>query len=121
MQDKQRQEGRQDDAQGSDGVRGGAVIGRARRRAGLSQEELSRRLGTTKSALSRWENGHVDPSFGTVDRAVRATGLRLEDVLAEPHADKHDLGLMETSLRLSPSERLQRLIDFVRFVEAARR
>lgn len=100
---------------------GGAVIERARRRARLSQSALANRIGTPKSVLSRWERGHVDPSFSTVDRVVRACGLHLHDVLAEPEPDPHDLGLIETSLRLDYSGRLQRLIDFVAFVEAARR
>ena len=44
------------------------MIARARRWAGISQATLAGRLGTTKSAVSRWENRQVDPSFGTVDR-----------------------------------------------------
>ena len=96
-------------------------MARARRRGGLSQAELARRLGTTRSAVCRWESGGADPAFGNVDRVVRACGLALADVLSEPDPDPHDLALLETSLSLSMSERLQRLIDFAAFVEAGRR
>src|SRR2546426_5507795 len=33
-----------------------------RHRAGLTQEHLARALGVTFSTVSRWENGHVQPS-----------------------------------------------------------
>ncbi len=102
-------------------VSGGAVIARARRRAGLSQSELGTKLGTTRSAVCRWEHGRVDPSFGAVERAVSACGSRLADVLAEPDPDTHDLALLETSLGLTISARLQRLIDFAEFVESGRK
>ena len=97
------------------------MVARARRRGGLSQAELADRLGTTRSAVCRWEKGGADPAFGNVDRAVRACGLELADVLREPDPDPHDLSLLETSIGLSMSERLQRLIDFAAFVEAGRR
>ena len=99
---------------------GGAVVARARRRVRMSQAELAQRLGTTRSAVCRWEKGGADPAFGNVERAVRACGLELVDVLREPEPDPHDLSLLETSLRQSLSERLQRLIDFAAFVEAGR-
>ncbi len=33
-----------------------------RREKGLSQDELAKQLGTTQAAVSRWENGTVQPS-----------------------------------------------------------
>jgi hypothetical protein len=41
-------------------------------------------------------------------------------LLAEPEPDPHDLALLETTLALDHSGRLQRLIDFVAFVNAVR-
>jgi transcriptional regulator with XRE-family HTH domain len=102
-------------------MHGGAVIARARRWAGISQSTLAERLGTTKSAISRWEHGQVDPSFGTVVRAARACSTSLGALLTEPEADPHDVGLLETARALSPSERMQRLIDMTGFIESARK
>ena len=70
--------------------------------------------------MCRWERGGADPAFGNVHRAVQACGLDLVSVLAEAEPDPHDVGLLETALALSTDERLQRLIDFAAFVEAAR-
>ena len=46
---------------------------RARLGAGLTQKELAERIGTTQSAVARWENGVVVPRLDTL--------LKLADVL----------------------------------------
>lgn len=53
-----------------------AVIG-LRARHGLTQEELARRVGTTKSAISRLESGRHKPNVDTLNRVARAFGKRL--------------------------------------------
>ncbi|MFQ5347961.1 MAG: helix-turn-helix domain-containing protein, partial [Rhodothalassiaceae bacterium] len=50
---------------------------RARARAGLSQAELARRMGTTQSAIARLEGGKVMPMIATLRRYAEATGSRL--------------------------------------------
>lgn len=52
--------------------------------AGLTQEELARRMGTTQAAVSRMETGRVLPSLVLLDRFARATGRPLELVVGEP-------------------------------------
>ena len=91
---------------------------RARRMAGLTQAELAQRLETTPPVLSRWENSQVEPGFAAVVRAVEACELTLIDVLREQEVDPHDASLLETTLALTVDQRLERLIDFVRFVRA---
>lgn len=49
----------------------------ARKRAGLTQVEVAERIGTTQSAVSRLEAGHVEPSLGLVDRYASAVGERI--------------------------------------------
>jgi transcriptional regulator with XRE-family HTH domain len=97
------------------------VIRKARRRAGISQATLADRLGTTKSAISRWENGQVDPSFGAVVRAAEACSSSIGMLLSEHEPDPHDLSLLETARQQSPSERLQRLIDTLAFIQSGRK
>ena len=50
---------------------------RARTAARLTQEELARRLGTTRSAVARLEGGGVSPSIATLRRYAEATGTQL--------------------------------------------
>lgn len=49
----------------------------ARSHAGLTQEELARRMGTTQAVIARLESGRVKPSTRTLERIARATGCRL--------------------------------------------
>ncbi len=54
-----------------------ATMIRARASAGLTQEALAQRLGTTQSAIARLEGGRVSPSVETLRRYAAATGKRL--------------------------------------------
>jgi HTH-type transcriptional regulator / antitoxin HipB len=56
----------------------GALLRQAREAAGLSQEELARRLKTKKTAISRLENHAEDIELSTLKRAAVALGRRLQ-------------------------------------------
>jgi len=49
----------------------------ARNRAGLTQQELARKMGATQPVIARLESGRVRPSMGTLERVAEATGSRL--------------------------------------------
>ena len=51
---------------------------RARLRAGLSQADLARRMGTSQSAIARLESGQTLPSTKTLLRFAEATGSKVE-------------------------------------------
>jgi ribosome-binding protein aMBF1 (putative translation factor) len=53
-----------------------AVIG-ARAHAGLTQEELAERMGTSQSAIARLESGRSRPSTTTLAKLAAATGTKL--------------------------------------------
>ncbi len=53
-----------------------AVIA-ARNRAGLTQAELARKMGTTQPVVARMEGGRIQPSLRTLQRLAHATGSRL--------------------------------------------
>src|SRR5882672_12802124 len=54
------------------------AVTKARRRAGLSQSELARRMKTTQSTVARLESGRGLPSTRTLGRFAKATGHRLK-------------------------------------------
>ena len=54
----------------------GAVV-EARRRAGLTQQQLARKMGTTQPVVARLESGRTSPSLRTLGRLAEATGSRL--------------------------------------------
>jgi DNA-binding XRE family transcriptional regulator len=55
----------------------GVLLKEARERAGLTQEELARRLDTQKSAISRIENHAGDIRLSTLVRYAKALGHSL--------------------------------------------
>ncbi|HJP74247.1 MAG TPA: helix-turn-helix transcriptional regulator [Pseudonocardiaceae bacterium] len=54
------------------------LLGRVRRAAGLSQDELARHAGTSRTAVSAYEHGRKSPSLDTVDRLVASAGYELD-------------------------------------------
>ncbi len=48
----------------------------ARQRAGLTQDQVAQRMGTTQSAIARLESGQRPPAMTTVQRYASATGCR---------------------------------------------
>lgn len=53
------------------------IIIKARLREGLTQAELARRLATKQSAISRLENGTINPSVALLDKLAKALGTKL--------------------------------------------
>jgi len=56
----------------------GVLLRQARETAGLTQEELARRLKTKKSAISRIENHAEDIKLSTLERVAVALGKQLQ-------------------------------------------
>jgi len=55
----------------------GVMLKQAREAAGLTQEELARRLRTKKTAISRIENHAEDIKLSTLEKFAEAVGKRL--------------------------------------------
>ncbi len=60
----------------------GVILRHAREEAGLTQEEVARRLQTKKSAISRIENHADDVRLSTLRRYADAIGANLQIRLA---------------------------------------
>ena len=61
-----------------------SLIEIARRSAGLSQEELARRAGTSRPTLSAYEHGRKSPGLATAVRLLNEAGFEL---IATPRID----------------------------------
>jgi transcriptional regulator with XRE-family HTH domain len=84
------------------------VIVMARRRAGLTQQELGQRLGVPQVTVARWESGATEPKFQAVQDAVASSGLDL--TLGFATADDGSwTSLIYDQLARSPSERVRHL------------
>jgi transcriptional regulator with XRE-family HTH domain len=78
----------------------------ARRRAGLTQADLARRLGTSQAAVAKLESHRANPTVETLDKALRATGHRLE-LNAPVWRPGVDESLIRRHLELPPAERIR--------------
>ena len=60
----------------------GTLLREAREKAGLTQEELARRMNTKKSAISRIENHAEDIKLSTLEKFAQAIGKTLRLLVA---------------------------------------
>ena len=58
----------------------GQILQNARKEAKITQSELAERIQTTKSDISKIENGIITPSVGTFYQIIAALGMRVEIV-----------------------------------------
>jgi predicted transcriptional regulator len=81
------------------------MLRHARKRARLTQRELSAKVGIPQETIARIEGGRVDPRVGTLDRLLEGCGFGLE------HAPRLGIGIDRTVIRrlieLTPTERLE--------------
>src|ERR1019366_7247037 len=61
----------------SETLAAGALLRRARKGAGLSQQELAVRAGVTQSVISAYESGYRQPAVPTLAALVDAAGYEL--------------------------------------------
>jgi transcriptional regulator with XRE-family HTH domain len=92
-------------------VRCGALIREARRRHGLGQAELAKRLDTSQPAISRIERDQVSPTVETLERILNALGETLHVSalplsLPAPGAGNQSIAELRADYELSPEERL---------------
>lgn len=56
----------------------GTLIRQCRLAAALTQSELAARAGTTQAMVARYESGVVSPTVRTLERLIRAGGMKSE-------------------------------------------
>jgi transcriptional regulator with XRE-family HTH domain len=92
-------------------VKSGQLLAEARRAAGLSQDDLATRAGTSRPTLSSYENDHRSPSLTTAGRILAAAGYELTTIpkitFTEQPAGRGHTALVPSHLpRLDPSRAL---------------
>lgn len=97
------------------------LIREARRRSGLTQAEMARRLATTQSVIARLEAGTTEPSLERVRDIVEAAGLRLQFELLTADSDVGDWAAIARNLTLDPEQRWDKAVASARFITEGRR
>ncbi|HEX3520068.1 MAG TPA: helix-turn-helix transcriptional regulator [Solirubrobacteraceae bacterium] len=88
--------------------RPGKLVSEARRRAGLTQAALAKRLQISQASVAQLERANSNPRLATLDRALRATGVELI-IEARPRKPAVDESLIRQQLELEPTQRLRGL------------
>lgn len=97
------------------------LIREARRRGGLTQAEMARRLATTQSVIARLEAGATEPSLERVREIVESAGLTLWFELVSADCNSSDWAAIARNLTLSPEQRWDKAVASARFVREGRR
>jgi len=102
------------------------LIASLRQDAGLTQEELARRVGTSQPAIARLEAGGTSPSVATLERLARAADMDLEirlvprpapDPVIAAYLKDIDRSLLRENLRLTVDQRIRALASLQSFHE----
>ncbi len=98
-----------------DGKHFGNRLREARVEAGLSQSELEELSGIPKARLSRYENGHVEPSIQTLGRLARALNVSEASLLGDHRAILEGFFgvLSERGVRIDSADQGARLANAV--------
>ena len=88
----------------------------AREAAGLTQEQLAIRAGVAQSAVSKIENGSIEPSFARLQGLIALTGYELDVGIRRPKLNI-DESLLYVSLRSLPEERAETTVQLSRFIQ----
>jgi transcriptional regulator with XRE-family HTH domain len=85
----------------------------ARLGAGFSQSELEELSGIPKARLSRYENGHVEPSIQTLARLAKALNVSEASLLGDERAAQEEFfrALEERGITISSKERARALAE----------
>lgn len=91
----------------------GTRLREARLGAGLSQSELEELSGIPKARLSRYENGHVEPSIQTLNRLARALNVSEASLLGDERAamEAFFAVLESRGIRIQTKEQADRLAN----------
>jgi transcriptional regulator with XRE-family HTH domain len=93
-------------------------VNQARRAAGLSQREVSRRTGVPQSAIARIERGQQVPRADTLEKLLKACGFELR--MGPARGGGVDLSQIDEWLAFTPAERLERATGYGQMLERIR-
>ncbi|MCT4663361.1 MAG: helix-turn-helix domain-containing protein [Tissierellales bacterium] len=98
-----------------------------RQEFGMTQEELGKKIGQTKSNISKYETGSLEPSIQTLNLLADIFNVSVDYLLGRSDERKPDesdyeivtqaFHLSEDVSELSPEE-IEQIDDYIRFIKS---
>ena len=66
----------------------GEFIYNQRKRLGLTQDELGRKLNVTNKAVSKWETGETLPDIQLLEKLANTLEVTIDELLTQQKSDK---------------------------------
>lgn len=100
----------------------GALIRKSRIEKRISQSELSKAVGLSRTFINLMENGQRAPSYNTLERMTQYLGVSLDSIIMEAEEGSHDPEirlpyLLAKLLKSRDTEKLNKLLNFVESLE----
>ena len=99
-----------------------AVLTR-RKELGLTQEELAKRVGTSKQMVSKYELGQRSPKVAMANAFATALETTLDDLLEverieqeEPKVEDPEINIVSGMMESMTQEQKQQVIDLIRIL-----
>lgn len=80
----------------------GKQLKELRQERGLTQRELSERLGKSESTVRMWELGKSEPDLETLNRLARIFGVTADGLLGKEVSNRGNLSSLPDGLRMIP-------------------
>lgn len=80
----------------------GEAIRSARKKAGMTQDELAAKLSTTKSAISKYELGKREPNIEQLRRIAIALGVSVSDLVDSSYWSLRNEAEKKSAFSLEP-------------------
>ena len=75
-------------------INAGNQVRIARKKSGLTQEELAERIGKNSNLLARWERGEVEMKVDTIMSIAKALNLSISQLLEDDTSSKNNIPSM---------------------------
>ena len=87
----------------------GDQIKKFRTKQGMTQQNLADKLFVTAQAVSRWENGEVEPSLSTITNMAKIFGVSTDEMLGiDPGEQKEEEGSAPEE-ESAPTEKVEKM------------
>ena len=97
------------------------AVQKRRKELGITQEELAKRVGTTKQVVSKYELGQRSPKVEMANAFASALGTTLDELLEvekeeQPIYEDPEIHIVSAMMETMSKEQKQQVIDLIKIL-----